>query len=56
MFPPVPPEGFRSESEMAKVPGVRVIDVYDYAPGPVDGVYAYTRESVQRNLYRVPPQ
>jgi len=54
MFPPVPSEGFRSESEMAKFPGVKVINVYDYAPGPDEGVYAYTRESVQRNLYRIP--
>jgi hypothetical protein len=54
MFPPIPPEGFRTGSEMAKVPGVNVFDVYDYAPGPVEGVYAYPRESVQRYLYRIP--
>ena len=39
---------------MAKTPGARSYDVYDFAPGPVEGVYAFTRESVQRNLYRVP--
>jgi len=54
MFPTIPPEGSRTEAEMAEVPGVKVLDVYDYAPGPVEGVYAYTRESVQRNLYRIP--
>jgi Tol biopolymer transport system component len=55
MFPPIPPGGFRSEAEMAKVPGAKALDVfYDYASGPVEGVYAFTRESVQRNLYRVP--
>jgi hypothetical protein len=30
MFPSLPPEGFRPEAEMAKVPGVKVYDVYDY--------------------------
>ncbi len=54
MFPAIPPGGFRSEAEMAKVPGAKTFDVYDYAPGPGEGVYAFTRESVQRNLYRVP--
>jgi hypothetical protein len=54
MFPPIPPGGFRSESEMAKVAGVKILDVYDYSPGPAEDVYAYTRESVQRNLYRIP--
>jgi eukaryotic-like serine/threonine-protein kinase len=53
-FPSIPPGGFRSEAEMAKTPGARLYDVYDFAPGPVEGVYAFTRESVQRNLYRVP--
>jgi eukaryotic-like serine/threonine-protein kinase len=54
MFPSVPPGGFRSEAEMANTPGTRSYDVYDFAPGPTEGVYAFTRESVQRNLYRVP--
>jgi len=54
MWPSIPPGGFRSEAEMARTPGSKSYDVYDFAPGPVDGVYAFTRESVQRNLYRVP--
>jgi hypothetical protein len=36
------------------VPGVQVIDAYDVAPGPLAEVYAFTRPTTQRNLYRVP--
>ena len=53
-LPPMPPSGFRSEAEIAKLPGVRVIDAYDAAPGPTPEVYAFARETVQRNLYRIP--
>ena len=45
---------FPSDQEMAKLPGVRVIPSGDVAPGPTADVYAFTRENVQRNLYRVP--
>jgi Tol biopolymer transport system component len=53
-FPSIPPGGFQSEAEMAKAPDVTSYDVYDFAPGPTADVYAFTRESVQRNLYRIP--
>jgi len=53
-FPPIPPGGFRSEAEIAKLPGARVIDAFDVAPGPTPEVYAFSRGSVQRNLYRIP--
>jgi len=53
-FPEIPPGGFRSEADLRQVPGVRVIDSYDVAPGPVPDVYAYSRETVHRNLYRIP--
>jgi hypothetical protein len=54
MFPPIPVGGFHSEAEIAKLPGARVIDAYDVAPGPRSEVYAFSRGSVQRNLYRIP--
>jgi len=53
-FPQVPAGGFQSEAEIAKLPGARRIDAYDVAPGPRPDVYAFARETVQRNLYRVP--
>jgi Tol biopolymer transport system component len=53
-FPPIPAGGFRSEAEIAMLPGATVIDAYDVAAGPMPNVYAYSRQSVQRNLYRIP--
>ena len=47
---------FPSEAELAKLPGVRTIPVAaeDLVPGPTADVYAFTRATVQRNLYRIP--
>ena len=53
LFPKLPPGGFNSEAELAAVPGVRVIDAADVGPGR-SGVYVFSREVVQRNLYRIP--
>ncbi len=46
--------GLPSEQEILKLPGVRMIAVEDVVPGLTAEIYAYRRESVQRNLYRVP--
>ena len=54
MLPDIPPGGFRSEQEMAKYPGVRVIEAADIAPGLTDDVYAFSKETTQRNLFRIP--
>jgi hypothetical protein len=54
MFPKAPPRGFESATELAELPGVRVIDTFDASPGPTPEVYVYSRASAQRNLYRVP--
>jgi len=48
--------GLPSEREILKVPGARLIPSSDVAPGQTADIYAFTRESVQRNLYRVPLQ
>ena len=53
-LPVLPLEGFRSGAEIATQPGVRVINAFDMAPGATDGTYAFARETVQRNLYRIP--
>jgi hypothetical protein len=53
MLPEIPANGFASEAEIAKVPGVSVME-FDVAPGPAPGMYAFSREAVQRNLYRIP--
>jgi len=54
LFLNIPREGFRSETEVAAQPGVRVIDAADVAPGPTPDVYAFSRQTVYRNLYRIP--
>ncbi len=53
-FPQLPAAGLKSETEVAKAPGVKVIDQGVIAPGPNPSVYAFTRSSVHRNLYRIP--
>jgi eukaryotic-like serine/threonine-protein kinase len=47
-------ENFPSEAELAKFPGARIIPFGDVVPGPTADVYAFTRATVQRNLYRIP--
>jgi Tol biopolymer transport system component/predicted Ser/Thr protein kinase len=43
-----------TSAEIDKLPGVRVIPSGDVAPGPTADVYAFSRTTVQRNLYRIP--
>jgi hypothetical protein len=46
--------GFNSEAQLALVPGVRVIDQPFVLPGPDPSVYAFSKQTVHRNLYRIP--
>jgi eukaryotic-like serine/threonine-protein kinase len=54
MLPPIPDGGFRSADDIVRLPGARVIDTADLSSGPTRDVYAFSRETVQRNLYRIP--
>jgi Tol biopolymer transport system component len=54
VFPQIPPGGFQSEEQIANLPGVRLIESVDVAPGPTPETYAFARQTVQRNLYRIP--
>ncbi len=54
MLPHIPPGGFRSRTEIARLPGVRAIDAADVAFSRSLDVYAFSRETTQRNLYRIP--
>jgi hypothetical protein len=54
-LPRMPPEGFRSEEDIAQLPGARRIDAVA-VPGPSPDVYAFYHGTTQRNLYRVPLQ
>ena len=53
-LPAVPVGGVKSAADLAKVPGVIVIDKLLISPGNNPSLYAFTRTSVHRNLYRVP--
>jgi serine/threonine protein kinase len=55
-FPPMPAGGFRSEQDIAAVPGVKVVQLGDFAPGSSPDVYAFSRTTGTRNLYRIPLQ
>ena len=53
-WPAIPSGGFRDGAEIAQLPGVRVVEAPDAVPGPTADVYAYSRGTAQRNLYRIP--
>ncbi len=53
-LPKIPAVGFRSEEELASLPGARRIDVQEAVPGSSSEVYAFYRGTAQRNLYRIP--
>jgi serine/threonine protein kinase len=46
--------GFKSEEQLAALPGVRTIDQPLILPGPDPSLYAFTKRTVHRNLYRIP--
>jgi Tol biopolymer transport system component len=52
-LPRMPAGGFRSERDVAALPGARKIDAV-VVPGPSLDVYAFYRTTTQRNLYRIP--
>jgi eukaryotic-like serine/threonine-protein kinase len=57
-FPPLPPGGVRSEAEVSKLGALlpAVSQAEDFTAGPSRDIYAYSRRTVQRNLYRIPLQ
>ena len=54
ILPKLPPGGFRSESELAAIPGVEILPYGDVTPGPSPDTYAFSRITATRNLYRIP--
>lgn len=53
-LPLIPPGGLQSEEEMARLPGAQKMDAVRAVPSPLPGVYAFSRNTTQRNLYRIP--
>jgi hypothetical protein len=54
LLPEIPASGFQPEANMRALPGIRIIEAADVAPGPTSSVYAFSRETTPRNLYRIP--
>ncbi|HEU5251551.1 MAG TPA: hypothetical protein VFW15_16325, partial [Thermoanaerobaculia bacterium] len=52
--PDLPPAGVASVDEALSLPGVRVIEHGNISPGRDPSVYAFTKLTAQRNLYRIP--
>jgi hypothetical protein len=52
-LPDFPREGIGTEAELRKLPNIRVINRIGLFPGPTSSIYAFQRQSVQRNLYRI---
>ena len=47
------PPTFTSEADMAALPGVQIIPHGGLFPGPRPSLYAYTRATTHRNIYRI---
>jgi Tol biopolymer transport system component len=57
MFPDMPTGGFKSVEDLKKLGAIELPstnDVDDISPGPSPQIFAYSRRTEQRNLYRVP--
>jgi Tol biopolymer transport system component len=55
-LPPIPASAFRTKQDVAALPGARLIPAQDAFAGPNPSVYAFSRFTTQRNIYRVPVQ
>jgi serine/threonine protein kinase/Tol biopolymer transport system component len=54
MLPRVPASGFQSKEAIAALPGARLVSAGSVYPGPEPSIYAFTKVTAQRNIYRVP--
>jgi hypothetical protein len=54
ILPAMPKGGFQSEADLAAIPGVRVLQIGDVAPGPTPDTYAFSKSTITRNLFRIP--
>jgi WD40 repeat protein len=52
-LPPVPPSGFPSKEAIAALPGATLLSDQEVYPGPDPSIYAFTKVTSQRNIYRV---
>jgi len=53
MLPPIPPAGFRSQNDVAALPGATLIAEQEAFPGPNPSLYAFIKLATHRNIYWV---
>jgi hypothetical protein len=54
VLPNIPAGGFQTEAEIAALPDVEMLPYGDVAFGTAPGVFAFSRITTTRNLYRIP--
>ena len=52
-LPGFPGSGVQSDRDLLAVPGTRVIQEEDVFPGDSSLIYAFTRKTTRRNLYKI---
>ena len=52
-LPSIPGAGIQTKADVTKIPGLKVFSG-QITPGPAPELYAFSRQSVHRNLYRIP--
>jgi len=50
----LPDSGIRLEAEGLALPGMKIMEQGDIAPGLTPSTYAYVKSSVHSNLFRIP--
>jgi hypothetical protein len=53
-FPKLPASGIRGLQDAGVFPGARIIEGWMISPGPDPSVFAYTKMTMRRNLFRIP--
>jgi hypothetical protein len=54
MLPPAPHDGFQTQDQVAAIRGVQVLPYADVGAGLTPDIYAFSRTTTTRNLYRIP--
>ena len=54
MMPPLPASGLESKDALTALPGARLVsEEANVFPGPDPSIYAFTKVTTQRKIYRV---
>jgi hypothetical protein len=54
IFPKLPASGINGPDDVHVFPGARLIDGWEISPGPDPSIFAYTKVTMHRNLFRIP--